>query len=97
MKGNPFRITEGARRMIFFGVSMFPATVLVYIMDRLDHEHYFHERTMPYIILGIFVIIIVFNMVAYRVTPKRIILPLGIVSWIIVAVVACWYVWFVAK
>ena len=87
---NPFRINEGARRMIFFGIPAVPIMLVPY----LPLEHIFGERAYPYILFGAMGIIATLGMVGYNFIPKRLIVPLGIIGWLLTASILCWYGWF---
>jgi hypothetical protein len=90
-KQSPFRIDEGARRMIFAGIPVCALAVLV-LVD--SSEHILSEKYWPYIFYGIMMVVVVLGMLAYNVTPKRFILPLGIAGWIITSSILCWVGWF---
>ena len=94
MKKNPFGINEGARRMIFAGVPMSFLTVLTCIAMSSQLEHVVGEKAVAYVVYGTIMLVAVLGMITYNVTPKRLILPLGIIGWLISASILCWYAWF---
>jgi hypothetical protein len=88
----PLRTDEGARRMIFFGVSAVPIAGLVAVGPQM--EHFVGEKALPYVFFGIVVIITLIGMILYHHTPKRLVIPIGIIGWLIAASFLCWYAWF---
>jgi hypothetical protein len=89
---SPFRISEGARRMIYFGVAAFPISILTCIAPQLEHTT--GQRAMPYIFFGALFVFSILGVLAYSFTPKLLILPLGIIGWLVSASILCWYAWF---
>jgi len=90
-KRNPLRKDEGASQMIFFGVPVCVLTALVLIDSK---EHIINEEFWPYILFGIGIIVTVLGMFVYNITPKRLILLLGIIGWLVSASILCWVGWF---
>jgi hypothetical protein len=91
-KQNPLGMNEGARRMIFFGVAAFPISVLVCVAPKLEQA--IGGKAIPYFFWGILLALCVLGIVTYNTTPKRLILPLGIIGWLLSASILCWYGWF---
>jgi hypothetical protein len=78
---NPFRIDEGARRMIFAGVPC--GLLFMLLVASIPLDHLVGDKVW---ICGFCVaagILAALGLVAYRAIPRRLILPLGIVGWII--------------
>ena len=80
-KAKPLTKDEGARGMIFFGVSVAILAVLTWIDRSL--QHMVSDKTWCYIFLGEAGIATALGLIAYRIIPKRFILPLGIIGWLI--------------
>jgi EamA domain-containing membrane protein RarD len=88
-KQNPRGMNEGARRMIFAGV---PVCILAALVLIDSVEHLISEKVWPYIFLVTVGIVTALGMVAYRATPKRLILPFGIIGWLISFSILFWRV-----
>jgi EamA domain-containing membrane protein RarD len=78
---NPFRIDEGARRMIFAGVPCGLLCMLLVASTPLDHL--VGDKVWIWGFCVAAGILAALGLVAYRAIPRRLILPLGIVGWII--------------
>ena len=77
--------------MIFAGVPMSFLTVLTCIAMSSQLEHVVGEKAVAYVVYGTIMLVAVLGMITYNVTPKRLILPLGIIGWLISASILCWY------
>jgi quinol-cytochrome oxidoreductase complex cytochrome b subunit len=77
----PFKTNEGARGMIFFGVSVSILAVLTWIDESL--QHMVNDKILCCIFLGEAGIATALGLIAYRIIPKRFILPIGIIGWLI--------------
>ena len=78
--------------MIFFGVAVLLVMVLGCMGERLSHI--LGERVFIYIFFGTMMIISILGVFAYNLTPKRLVVPLGIACWIISFSILCWWAWF---
>ena len=77
--------------MIFAGV---PVSILALIVLIDSSEHFINDRFWPYVVFGIAMTVAVLGMVAYNITPKRLVLPIGIVGWVVVSSILIWVGWF---
>jgi hypothetical protein len=89
---NPFVIDGGVRRMLFFGVAALPMSVLGCLGERLEHR--FGEKISVYIFFGSLMVLTALGILLYNVTPRRVILPLGIAGWLISFLFLFWWAWF---
>ncbi len=54
----------------------------------------FGERALPYVIYGTVIIVAIAAMIAYRFIPKRAIIPLGTIGWVLSFILLYWWFWF---
>jgi hypothetical protein len=52
------------------------------------------EPLLPYVVAGVPAAVMILSMVLYGHFPKRLVIPLGIVGWMIHVSVLCWFFWF---
>jgi hypothetical protein len=88
----PFNIDEGARRMIYCGAPLCVLVALTGIGCSLENRAL--DKVWPYVFLGTVLIVFVLGMIAYNFIPKRFILPLGIVGWLVSFAIMAWLLWF---
>ena len=80
--------------LIFAGI---PAAVVavVFVLTEANHslEHALGEKALPYVLFFTPVIIVIGSKMLCDFFPKRLILPSGILGWIIAAASLCWFFW----
>jgi hypothetical protein len=97
-KKNPNGIGPSGRWSIFFGI---PVTILGILLNvTLPHglepglANAVGETALPYVVFFTPVVIGVVGIVLYQYLPKRLVIPLGIVGWIVGLSLIYWYFWF---
>jgi hypothetical protein len=90
----PQRIGPAGYWLIFSGIPIAIITILLASTLRNGDIRGVNEKSLPYIIIFVPLAIIVGCRVLYQSFPKRLIIPFGIIGWIIAASVMCWYCWF---
>jgi hypothetical protein len=97
-KQHPPSIGPSGRWLIFFGIPMAILGILLTFTMRhgLDKGlvHAFGETALPYVIFFTPVVIGIGGMVLYEHFPKRLVIPFGIVGWIVGLSLIFWYFWF---
>lgn len=89
---HPFKISEGGRRGLFFGIPAIGFGILMCKAEVIAHA--VGERAYPYVYFGMFILLAVIGMVLYNHVPKRWIIPLGISGWVTTFSLTFWYFWF---
>jgi hypothetical protein len=91
----PYGIGPGGHWLIFAG---FPLAIwaIFFVVTEPDHalEHYVGEKVYPYVVAGVPATIMIGGMILYNYFPKRLVIPFGIVGWIIHISAFCWFFWF---
>ena len=96
-KKNPNGIGPVGRWSIFFGIPV--ALLAILLVSTLHHglnqiPKIVGEAAAPYVVFFTPVIIGIVGMVLYEHFPKRLVIPLGIVGWIVGLSLIFWYFWF---
>jgi len=92
MNENPSSIGPAGRWMIFAGAPSIAMAVVTCAQDSLNDA--VGQRAFPYVGVGIVATSFVLSMVVYHRIPKRLIIPIGIVGWLLTFSLVCWYFWF---
>ena len=85
-------IGKGGRVQIYFGAPMFVIAACTPILERLSHI--LGNRIAIYVYLGFALAIIAVSLFLYDRIPERFIIPVGIIGWLLVVVLAfglCFY------
>ena len=78
---NPFGIGAGGRFFIFSGIGMAFVALFMYLLKPL--EHMVGGNTLFYVIIGMVMLNGVLVMLAYNHCPKRLVIPIGIIGWLL--------------
>jgi|SRR5450756_113561 len=94
-KKYPHGISPMGRWLIFAGIPM-AAGALFFALSEPHHalEHAVGAKLFPYILAGVPTTLMVGGMVLYDHFPKRLVVPLGIIGWVISVSILCWFFWF---
>jgi hypothetical protein len=91
----PHGIGPAGLWLIFGGI---PLAVLAIFFAVTEQHHALEnavgEKVFPYVLAGVPAVIMISGMVLYGHFPKRLVIPLGIVGWMIHISVLCWFFWF---
>ena len=83
------------RWLIFSGIPMAMwAVFFAYTEPHHALEHAVGGKWFPFILVGVPAALMVMGMVFYDRFPKRLVVPLGIIGWIISIAILCWFFWF---
>jgi len=88
------RIGPAGYWLIFAGIPIAIIAILLASTLRNGDIRGVSEKSLPYIITFLPLAIIVGCKVLYDHFPKRLVIPFGIIGWIIASSVMCWYCWF---
>ena len=88
----PYKVGQAGRWMIFAGVPSIGMAVVTCAQDSLNHS--VGQRAFPYVVVGIVGLSFVLSMAVYHRLPKWLIIPIGIIGWILTFSLVCWYFWF---
>jgi len=91
----PYGIGPGGHWLIFAGLPL--AICAIFFAFTEPHhalEHTVGEKVFPYIVFFVPAIIVIAGMVLYDHFPKRLVIPLGIIGWIVNFSVLFWFFWF---
>lgn len=80
--------------MIFAGVPIAIMAIMLASTLRDGNIRGVSEGALPYVILFVPLAIIVGCHELYRHVPQRLVIPIGIVGWVISVSVMCWFCWF---
>ena len=89
---HPFKVGEGGRRGIFFGVPAMLCAVLMCTGEQV--AGIVGERAWPYVIYGFGAVFAVGGMLLYNHVPRRLVIPLGIAGWIFSFSLIYWFILF---
>lgn len=90
----PHGIGPAGRWLIFAGVPIAIIAVLLAFTLRGGSIRGVSEKALPYVVFFVPAAIIVGCRELYHRVPKRLIIPFGIIGWIIAVVLMCWFCWF---
>ena len=99
-KSGPKAIVESERKLIrpsdhlriYFGFPIFITALLKPLFERLPH--YFGEKYFVYVALGIFLVIVAISLFLYDRIPKRFVIPIGIIGWMLTLSLIAWFFFF---
>jgi len=85
----------GERWLIFSGLPVATCAVF-YAISESNHrlEHIVGQKLFPYAVLGGPALLIIVGMIYYEHFPSRLVIPLGILGWLVTASILCWFFWF---
>jgi len=86
---SPYGIGSFGRWWIFSGASMFVMALAMSKWPLLDYI--FGQKASPYVFLGICGIVTIISLVLYDYIPKRLVIPIGIIGWILTLSFLCWF------
>ncbi len=91
----PHGIGPMGRWLIFSGIPM-AISALFFVFTEPHHalERAVGEKWFPYILAGVPATLMIIGMAIYGHFPRRLIIPLGVVGWVISVTVLCWFFWF---
>jgi len=95
MREHPQFISAGGRWLIFAGLPLAICAILFVLVvphDRL--VHFTGEKFLPYVLFFGPAAIVIGFMVLYDHFPKRLIIPVGIIGWIVHFSALGWFFWF---
>jgi len=91
----PYGIGTGGRWLIFAGIpTAIVAVLFVFAEPHHTLEHAVGEKAFPYLLFFVPAAIVIACMVLYDHFPKQLVIPLGIIGWIVNFSVLCWFFWF---
>src|SRR3954471_11806452 len=93
-KKYPHGVGPADRWLIFAGVPAAVIAILLAVTLRHGNIRGVSERSLPYVLLFVVPAIIMGGRELYHRLPKRLVIPFGIIGWIITFVVMCWFGWF---
>ncbi|MEI6194986.1 MAG: hypothetical protein WCS42_11730 [Verrucomicrobiota bacterium] len=91
----PHGIGPAGRWLIFAGMPM-AVWAVFFAISEPHHalEHAVGAKVFPFVLAGVPAAAMIGGMVLYGHFPKKLVIPLGIVGWIISVSVLCWFFWF---
>jgi hypothetical protein len=88
-------IGPGGRWLIFAGIPMSVCAILFVVAEPHHRlEYAVGEKVFPYVLFFVPATIVLLSKVLYPHFPKHLVVPLGIVGWIIHFSILCWFFWF---
>jgi hypothetical protein len=92
---NPFGVGPLGRWVIFSGIPL-SVWAVFFAVTEPHHalEHAVGEKIFPYVLAGAPASIMIGGMICYNYFPKKLVVPLGIIGWIINISIFCWFFWF---
>jgi hypothetical protein len=85
----------GGLLSIFSGFPYAIVTALfAFIGPHFSLAHAVGEKAFPYVLLLEFMAVCVVIFILYDRFPKRLIIPVGLLGWVLTFSIACWYFWF---
>ena len=83
------------RARIETGFPMFFVALFLLVIPGYDKlAHIVGERAAAYVLLAVIMIICGISLYFYERIPKRLVLPIGFLGWILLVGLTCWYGWF---
>jgi hypothetical protein len=82
---------EGARQMVYSGAILCVLGVFTLIESL---TRIISLRVWPCAFLGLVFVVVVVGLIAYNYIPKRFIMPIGIIGWILAFSILAWMVWY---
>ena len=91
----PSGIGPAGRWLIFSGIPL-AFWALFFALTEPHHalERAVGENVYPYLVVGVLSVLVIAGKILYERFPKRWVIPLGIVGWVLTASVFCWFFWF---
>jgi hypothetical protein len=86
-------IGRGGLWRIYIGCPMFFFVVLLMTMGE-KLARIVGERALPYVSLLVFMVIVGISLYLYDRVPRSLILPIGLLGWMLLIGFGCWYCWF---
>jgi hypothetical protein len=89
------QLSRQGRWILFAGIPV-AVTAALFVTTEPENrlEHAVGETALPYVLFFVPVAIVVCARVLYDRFPKRMIVPVGIASWILGLSLLCWFFWF---
>jgi hypothetical protein len=92
------RIGPAGRWIIFSGVYFCVGTTIFSfgyeLFERAISAHIISEKTLPYVVVGVALAIGISGRVLYKCCPRQLVIPVGVVGWILTFLLQTWYFWF---
>jgi hypothetical protein len=92
MDKKPDYLGRSGRWLIFAGLPMMLVAVLFVCFEN-NLERKVGTRAFPYFLYFTPLVILVAGQLVYEHLPKRLLIPLGVIGWIVTASVLCWFFW----
>jgi hypothetical protein len=92
-KKYPYGIGPGGRWLIFAGIPLSVIAILFTTTER-SLDRIVGHAAEPYVLFFVPAAIAITGMVFYDYFPKRLIIPIGIIGWIMGLSIMYWYSWF---
>jgi hypothetical protein len=89
---SPSSVGPFGRYIIFSGAGMAFMAMCLFVLKPLEHA--FGERALPYLLLGIGMATIVVDRYIYHRCSQRMIIPIGIVGWLLTFLLLFLWGWF---
>jgi hypothetical protein len=89
----PYGIGPAGYWLIFAGIPVAICAVLLATTLRDGNIRGVSEKFLPYVVFFVPVAIVIVCKIIYDHFPKKLIIPVGIIGWIIGLSVMCWYFW----
>jgi hypothetical protein len=91
----PFEISPVGRWIIFAGIPL-SVWAIFFVTTEPHHalEQAVGEKIFPYILAGVPATLMIGGMVLFNRFPKNLVVPFGIIGWIIHVTALCWFFWF---
>ena len=96
MSANHQNYTNPKGRWAIFGGFPLGIWAIFFVVTEPHHalEHAVGEKVFPYILAGVPAAIIIGGMILYNYFPKLLVIPFGVVGWIVHISALCWFFWF---
>ena len=92
---HPSAIDPKLRWVIFAGIPLAIVAILFAIAEPHHAlEHAVGAKLLPWVLYFVPATIVIIGMVVYDRFPQRLVVPLGIVGWIVHVSILCWFFWF---
>ena len=88
----PFDVGAGGRFMIFSGAGMVFLALSMYLLKPLERAA--GEKALPYVLVGMVIVNVVLVMFLYSRCPKRLIIPIGVMGWVVAFLLLFLWNWF---
>jgi hypothetical protein len=89
----PHGIGPGGRWYIYSGIP-FAVIAIFFVATERSSDHIFWGKVSPYVDLFAIGTISVAALILYDYLPKQLVIPLGVIGWVVSFSVLCWYFWF---